>query len=138
MADLVCSVADEGTNESVRPDVLARLKKHAASGTKPLYRGDDSFVRGAVCTIVGPQIEARLLWFDAGQHQGSTASGAGRPKIIDELVFGRLRHAGVCKAVIREISSQFPQAGRGPKTASEGSKIKPSANATVAVTMEPE
>jgi hypothetical protein len=53
---------------------------------------DDDFVVLAECAIVGAQIEAGFLRFDARQQQWPAASGTRRAKPIDEFVDGDVWH----------------------------------------------
>ena len=53
---------------------------------------DDDLVVLAECAIVGAQIEAGFLRFDAGQQQRPVASGTGWANPVDEFTSGDIWH----------------------------------------------
>ena len=87
------------------------------------YRRDDDFVGLAERAIIRAQIEAWFFRFDASQHQRPAASGARRPQIIDELIFGRLRHWAFIQRPRRWKSESIPHS----KTGGQARNISPGA-----------
>jgi hypothetical protein len=86
-------------------------------------RRDDDFVGLAERAIIRAQIEAWFFRFDASQHQRPAASGARRPQIIDELIFGRLRHWAFIQRPRRWKSESIPHS----KTGGQARNITPGA-----------
>ena len=68
------------------------LNDSAAAGSVFSDGCDDDLVVLAECAIIGAQIEAGFLRFDAGQQQRPVASGTGWAKPVDEFTSGDVWH----------------------------------------------
>jgi hypothetical protein len=76
----------------------------------------DGFVGLAVRAIIGAQIRARFLRFDASKYQRPAAAGTGRPEIVDELKVKRVYHDTDSQRLYRPNSESIPHSKIGQGT----------------------